>query len=153
MEEELRNSEEADRRKREEAERQKTLAETQSAVSDARTAAEEARNAAAEAQSAVKEAQLATWAQETAYPEPATQEPSPVEQVSTEPSSAEIGLQVKPPSTGEQVAADRPGRAAGRDSNSQASDTATSQSPSEPSLKIEPTSEERPSPESTAHHG
>ncbi len=127
MEEELRNAEEADRRKREEAERLRTLAETQKALAQAQNGAEPAVTAGAQARTEVDAAQSAA-VPEPIYPEdpyyddllgepfpntaaetspaaPAAEQPAAVQQ-------AESGLRVRPPSTGQQIAAGRPGRAA-----------------------------------------
>jgi len=144
MEEELRNAEEADRRKRDEAAREQTLSEAQKAVALAQSAAETALNAAAEIKSAQAATQVETTAAENSYDSISEPESAP----------AEPGLRVQPPSTGEQVAAARPGRtaipdeAARETSNSDSMDSSTN-----PTVKIEPASEERPATESTANHG
>jgi sec-independent protein translocase protein TatB len=144
MEEELRNAEEADRRKRDEAERQQTLTETQKAAALAQSAAESALNAAAEIKSAQAAAQTETPAPEVPH--------DPVSEA--EPVSAESGLRVQPPTTGEQVAAARPGRAAVTEEvASLAPESDSTDSSASPVEKIEPASEERPATESTAHHG
>jgi sec-independent protein translocase protein TatB len=96
MEEELRNAEEADRRKKEEEERQRALA------------------------AAPAPAQLETMASQT--PAPATAEDlnpagtttPPVDAESTSPQEAAPAepsiLNIQPPSTGETIAAERPGK-------------------------------------------
>jgi sec-independent protein translocase protein TatB len=97
MEEELRNAEEADRRKREQAERQRTLALT------------------ASAQSGASEAGLQT--PDTGFGAPGTPEAaaaSPSANPETAPGRyqpEEIPPRIQPPSTGEPVAAVRPGKA------------------------------------------
>ena len=139
MEEELRKAEEEDRRKRDEAERQKSLAETQKAAELAKSAAETALNAAAE----IKAAQAA--ATETAA--------SPVANSGIEDQSTDAGLQVKPPSTGEQVEAARPGSTPIEEANSEQLDAVSNESAADSIAKIEPASEERTETEPTAHHG
>jgi sec-independent protein translocase protein TatB len=144
MEEELRNAEEADRRKRDDAARQQTLTETQKAAALAQSAAESALNAAAEIKSAQAAAQTETPAPEI-----------PHDSVSeAEPAAAESGLRVQPPTTGEQVAAARPGRASiTEEVASEAPESDSKDSQASPVEKIEPATEERPATESTAHHG
>lgn len=138
MEEELRRAEDEDRRKRDEADRQKTLTESQKAAELAQSAAETALNAAAEIKAA-QAAQVVGPQADTSTTEAAT---------SLSP-SADGGLQVKPPSTGEQVAASRPGRL------DVAEDAAPE--PAEPNSDLPPMNgepaHERPATESTAHHG
>ena len=85
MEEELRNSEEADRRKREEAERQQRLALS--------------------AQSVPPGSEATPSAEATSTAPTSTIESSPVEAALPEPTYPRI----QPPSTGEMVATDRPG--------------------------------------------
>ena len=96
MEQELRNAEEADRRKKDDAERQASISEAHKAAELATSAAESALNAVAE----IRAAQTAQSPTEVESPvviaEPAETSPD------------ESGLTVQPPSTGEQVAAERP---------------------------------------------
>ncbi len=166
MEEELRNAEEADRRKREEAERQRTLAETQSAVAQAQSAAEQALTAAKAAQNAaenaVQAAQVATDASPVVEATSAVHETyieeSTVAETAAEPPAAETGLRVQPPSTGEQVAARRPGRGGAEWESSQPAGAADPAAPAgslvQNDLKKEAAVEETPAAtETTAHHG
>ena len=140
MEEELRNAEDADRRKREETERQRSLADAQRAAELAQSAAETALNAAAE----IKSAQAA---QQVSSTEASANEAPTATEMPTEAAPAEGALRVQPPSTGEQVAASRPGQALAL------GDEPASDESSDTAMKIEPASEERPATESTAHHG
>lgn len=127
LEEELRNAEEADKRKREEAERQRALTDAQHAVAQAQSAAETALQAAAQAQNAAQAALTAaaesTTAAEIAVAEIAdpsapdmiyTFGSSEVETVTTKTLPAaepvETGQRIQPPTTGEPVPAERPGR-------------------------------------------
>lgn len=119
MEEELRNAEDADRRKREEAERQRALTEAQNAVAQAQSAAEQAVSAAKAAQNAAENAaQMAQGSPDAAeigetvsVTEVYAEESVVIEDsVVADPRAAESELRAQPPSTGEQVAARRPGR-------------------------------------------
>ena len=136
MEEELRNAEEADRRKREEAERQRSLtlvpppqpAATQATTPSAESApgmASEALAASTQGEppaveedysyetyadsAAAYEKQYAPVADETGA---SAESPAPAELAApAETSAAQTTLQVRPPSTGETVPAERPGSA------------------------------------------
>jgi sec-independent protein translocase protein TatB len=96
MEQELRNAEEADRRKKDDAERQASISEAHKAAELATSAAQSALNAAAE----IRAAQTAQSPTEVDYPVVVAE--------AAETAPAETGLTVQPPSTGEQVAAERP---------------------------------------------
>ena len=141
MEEELRRAEDEDRRKRDEADRQRTLTESQKAAELAQSAAETALNAAAE----IKAAQAA----QEAAASPTEAQAAIIEPAPEGPASAVDGLQVKPPSTGEQIAASRPGRPAATEMPAPES---TEQDSELPPVKIEP-APEHPATESTANHG
>jgi sec-independent protein translocase protein TatB len=105
MEEELRQSEEADRRKKEE-ERQRLLA----------------AQATTEQASVSADPPAATVAPESPYPNETTYpEQYPPDTASTETSSGETAPQIMPPSVGETIAAARPNRAYG--SAEESSDT------------------------------
>ena len=166
MEEELRNAEDADRRKREEAERQRTLAETQSAVAQAQSAAEQALTAAKAAQNAaenaVQAAQVASDASPAAEAAGAAYEAyieeSPVAETAIEAPASESGLRVQPPSTGEQVAAGRPGRGSAEWETPEHAATPEAAppapSPVQNDLKQEAAVDTNPAAtETTAHHG
>ena len=173
MEEELRNAEDADRRKREEAERQRTLAETQTAVAQAQSAAEQALSAARAAQNAAENAaqsaQAATDApaavevtstvSESYVSESYAEESTAVqENTAVEPPAVESGLRVQPLSTGEQVAAQRPGRgSAGWQSPQPAGTVEPSPAgpgPAEDELKRDAAADQYPAvTETPAHHG
>jgi sec-independent protein translocase protein TatB len=160
MEEELRNSEEADRRKREEAERQRTLAEAQTAVAQAQTAAAQALSAAQIAQNAAQVAQVAAEAPVVAeasltisetYSETYIEESTAAEPAGTENPAPEPGpLRVQPPSTGEQVAARRPGR--GSD-NWESPEAETTGAPQNELEKAAAAKDPPAATETTAHHG
>jgi sec-independent protein translocase protein TatB len=160
MEEELRNADEADRRKREEAERQRTLAVAQQAVAQAQDAAALALNAAAQAQSAAQTAQTAAEHSQA----PTENAAAPVEpgniydNTYAEPAAAESGLRVQPPSTGEPVQAERPGRAKEEstieDSAGDGSDSGAATGADDTPLKKDVAAEEtHAATESTSHHG
>jgi len=107
MEEELRNAEESDRRKQEE-ERLRTLALAAPAAIEAGSQVSEATTAAPAA------VQSATAAMESYYPEQ-TQYPSPtLDAAADPPNSEEAYPRIRPPSTGEQVAAAKPNSHAAR---------------------------------------
>jgi sec-independent protein translocase protein TatB len=106
MEEELRNAEEADRRKREEEERQRKLALTAESTTPA---------AATPSTEAVPPAAAADGLSQSPYPSGTTYPAIPAEQTPSEIATpAEIKPAedsypiIKPPSTGEPVAADKP---------------------------------------------
>ncbi|HEY1649047.1 MAG TPA: twin-arginine translocase TatA/TatE family subunit [Terracidiphilus sp.] len=104
MEEELRSSEEADRRKREEAERQRVLALNPPApASSAETVAEEAPSGLAAEPETPSSATESPLPPEDAHSDLARQESQPEESYP----------RILPPSTGEIVAAARPGSGRG----------------------------------------
>ncbi len=105
MEEELRAAEEADRRRKEEEERQRTLALNPPA------------DAAAQSPETPVNAIESPYADEGKYPEVATP--------AAEPEAG--GLRVQPPSTGEQVAAARPGSATEPETQSEPAESAAPQ--------------------------
>ncbi|MFZ1940885.1 MAG: twin-arginine translocase TatA/TatE family subunit [Terracidiphilus sp.] len=115
MEEELRQAEEADRRKKEEAERQRALAAAPPPLQIEAPAETQAESPVQPAESAAP----ASPAESTAAIQPATAEPtasavsapvveSPLKSAPAEPSEP-AAPRILPPSTGEKVAADRPG--------------------------------------------
>jgi len=110
MEEELRQSEEADRRKREEAERQRALAANPPAPQLEPPAA-----SAAGAASPTPESPVASpYPGESTYPDP-TAEATRSDEVIEDTTAAAVEaarLRIQPPSTGEVVAANRPGASA-----------------------------------------
>jgi sec-independent protein translocase protein TatB len=122
MEEELRNAEEADRRKKEEAERERTLALT------APAAQTEGTGAISQAPETGAGAPLADASAATGTA--ASVSPDPYEYIY--PDSYAEGMQVResypriqPPSTGEPVAASRPGNATGEAETAEESRVAT----------------------------
>ena len=147
MEEELRNAEEADRRKREEAERQQSVTEAQKAVELAQERCRDCVERRGGNQSRANYRRPMPPRQpsprrQLRSPEP----PRTAEPVAEDSEPTETGLRVQPPSTGEQVAANRrrpsqPARArAGSRSRGSASQAELLTNPST-------------TPEPTAHHG
>ncbi|MGB0066276.1 MAG: twin-arginine translocase TatA/TatE family subunit [Terracidiphilus sp.] len=120
MEEELRQAEEADRRKKEEAERQRAQAAAQP-VPQAAQAAESAANSApisAEVSASSPASPMASpYPGESTYPDAAAGTTRPVDATAAAVEAARLRLEpgiaprIQPPSTGERVAASRPGAA------------------------------------------
>jgi sec-independent protein translocase protein TatB len=108
MEEEFRAAEEADRRKKEEEERQRALAGAQPAAQLESTTSQAAESAAATPESTPPAASTESpYPGEITYPAPAV-DAAPAEDPA--PPAAEAATpRIQPPSTGETVAADRPG--------------------------------------------
>jgi sec-independent protein translocase protein TatB len=107
MEEELRSAEEADRRKKEEAERQQRLALSAPAQTASETAALPAGEANAPA------AEESGYVSDVGYPRESTHGDfggqDAVAEAHDAPKEASSAPRISPPSTGEQVAASRPG--------------------------------------------
>jgi sec-independent protein translocase protein TatB len=118
MEEELRNAEEADRRKKEEAERQRTLALSAPAqTGDSAPAASQALEAESLTPGSTASESTATGSGDSAYPD---QTQYPRESThgdfgAQEESADQSHPRILPPSTGETVAAARPGSTHGED--------------------------------------
>jgi len=107
MEEELRNAEEADRRRREEAERQRTLAlaPPEQAAETSSQVTEDGYGASSETEGASTEDSYPYATEYAEVPTPEDEEAAPEAQ------AEESYLRIQPPSTGETVAAERPGSA------------------------------------------
>ena len=115
MEEELRNSEEADRRKKEEDERQRALAAAPAPLQLEQTASQITVPTETE-ESGVPAAAEETYPAGTTEPAvdakiAAAQEGAPPADLSTDLAPAAAILNIQPPSTGEKIAAERPGKA------------------------------------------
>jgi sec-independent protein translocase protein TatB len=148
MEEELRNAEEADRRKKEEAERQRTLALSAPAQVEANApAASHALEAGSSMPSSAASELTAPdpgdsgYADESPYPRESTHGDFGAQQEPADPSYPRI----LPPSTGETVAAARPGSANGEDAASHPAHASADTSPAE--------EESRAVTEQAAHNG
>jgi sec-independent protein translocase protein TatB len=122
MEEELRNSEEADRRKREEAERQRTLALNAPAQVPAIEAP--APQSPSEANERSEDAPAASEI-------PYSPESSHGDFVGQEAPAEDSYPRIQPPSTGETVAASRPGSAAVEKTEAQSAPPAAEKAPAE----------------------
>lgn len=138
MEEELRASEEADRRKREEAERQRTLALNP----PAQAAPSEDTSTQAPSTGSEASAAASPLPRESTHGDFAAQE-TPAE---------ESQLRIQPPSTGETVAASRPGGAAIEKTETQPAAAATTPDTT-PKESEAATEESRAVTEQAAHNG
>ncbi len=142
MEEELRNAEEADRRKREEAERQRSLALSPPAPAPA---AESTPSQTSEQTSEPSEA--VSSPAESPYPRESTHGDFAGQETPAE----ETPLHVQPPSTGEIVAASRPGSVAAEKTEAPPASAATTDTT--PKESEAATEESRAVTEQAAHNG
>ena len=120
MEEELRNAEEADRRKREEAERERTLA-----LAPPEQTAETSSQVTEDGYGASSDTEGASTESSYSYATEYAEAPTPEDEAAA-PEVEESYPRIQPPSTGETVAAERPGRVAAVTETAEASEQAAS---------------------------